>query len=62
VAVAVVTAGPFGLPSVAVAGEPVWSIRASMPTARNGVDAVTTGGVAYVIGGKGCSDSAGSDC
>jgi N-acetylneuraminic acid mutarotase len=59
---AVVTAALFGLPSVAVAGEPVWWLRAPMPTARNGVDAVATDGIAYAIGGQGCSDLTGSDC
>jgi hypothetical protein len=59
---AVATAALFGLPSVAVAGEPVWSMRAPVPTARNGIDAVATDCVAYVMGGQGCSDTTGSDC
>jgi N-acetylneuraminic acid mutarotase len=33
-----------------------------MATARNGVDAVAIDGIAYVIGGQGCSDTTGSDC
>jgi N-acetylneuraminic acid mutarotase len=61
-AVVLTTAALCGLQSVAVAGQPEWSTRAPMPTARNGVDAVATDGIAYVIGGQGCSDTTGSAC
>jgi N-acetylneuraminic acid mutarotase len=61
-AVAVATVALCGMQPLAVAGQSGWSTRAPMPTARNGVDAVAADGIAYVIGGQGCSDTTGSDC